>query len=79
MAEKPVRFTRHAVIRTLSLSFTEEDVVKAITQGKRQHEGKLKFKAFFHSKKGLLVATCSDYPDHILVITVGKGGERGDW
>lgn len=79
LAEKPIRFTRHAVMRTLSLGFTEEDVVRAVTRGKRRREGKLKFRAILRSKKGLLVVTCSDYPDHILVITVGKGGGRREW
>jgi len=73
---KPLRFTKHAVMRILSLGFTEEDVAKAIAQSRRRREGKLKFKAAFRTKKGFLVVTCSDYADHILVITVGKGGEK---
>ncbi len=76
MSKKPVRFTRHAVARILSLDFTEDDVLKAINRGERQAEGKSKFKTTLRLKGGLLVATCSDYPDHILVITVGRGGER---
>lgn len=79
MAEKPIRFTKHAVMKTISLGFTEDDVVKAVTQGSRLREGRTKFKAVLRLKKGLMVATCSDYPDHLLVITVGKGGEKKKW
>lgn len=72
--EKPIRFTKHAVMRLISLGLTEDDVVKAIKEGKRVREGKVKFKALQKGKKGRIVATCADYPDHILVITISKGG-----
>jgi len=72
--EKPIRFTRHAVMRLINIGLTEDDVVKAIKEGKRVGEGKIKFKAVQKGKKGRIVATCADYPDHILVITISKGG-----
>lgn len=72
--EKPIRFTKHAVIRLISLGLTENDIVKAIKEGKRAGEGRVKFKAVQKGKKGRMVATCANYPDHILVITVNKGG-----
>lgn len=76
MAEKPVRFTKHAIIRTLSLGFTEDEVVRAIARGERRREGKNKFTATLRLKRGFLFAVCSDYSDHILVITVGRGERK---
>lgn len=61
-------------MRLVNLGLTEDDVVKAIKEGKRVGEGKIKFKAVQRGKKGRIVATCADYPDHILVITISKGG-----
>jgi hypothetical protein len=58
----------------INLGLTEDDVVKAITEGKRVGEGKVKFKSVLKGKKGRIVATCAEYPQHILVITVSKGG-----
>ena len=79
MAGKPLRFTKHAVTRILSLGFTEEDVEKVVAHGKKRREGKAKFKAALRTKKGFLIVTCLDHPDHILIVTIGKGGERRDW
>jgi hypothetical protein len=73
--EKPIRFTKHAVVRLISLGLTEDDVIKSIKDGMMIREGKIKFKAAKKGKKGRIVATCADYPDHILVITVSKGGD----
>lgn len=61
-------------MRLISLGLTEDDVVKAVKEGKKVREGKIKFKAIQKGKKGRIVATCADYPDHILVITISKGG-----
>lgn len=61
-------------MRLINIGLTEDDVVKAIKEGKRVGEGKIKFKAVQKGKKGRIVATCADYPDHILVITISKGG-----
>lgn len=61
-------------MRLVNLGLTEDDVVKAIKEGKRVGEGKIKFKAVQRGKKGRMVATCADYPDHILVVTISKGG-----
>jgi len=73
---KPVLFTRHAVVRIIALDFTEEDVLEAILSGERKREGKIKFKATLRKKRGFLIATCAEYPDHIVVITVSKRGAR---
>ena len=70
--EKPIWFTEHAVKRLLALNLTEEDAVKAITEGKRTAEGKVKFKALIRTKKGFIIVTCAQYPDHIKVITVSR-------
>lgn len=61
-------------MRLINIGLTEDDVVKAIKEGKRVGEGKIKFKAVQKGKKGRIVATCAEYPDHILVITISKGG-----
>jgi len=71
-AEKPIKFTEHAVRRLLDLDLLEEDVVRVIREGKRVQEGRAKLKATLRSKRGLVIAVCAEYPDHIQVITVSK-------
>jgi hypothetical protein len=58
----------------INLGLTEDYVVRVIQEGKRIGEGKTKFKAVQRGKRGRIVATCAEYPDHILVITISKGG-----
>lgn len=76
MPGKPVLFTKHAIARSIALGFTEEHVLDAIFSGERRIEGKVKFKATLRTKRGLLIATCAEYPDHIVVITVSRRAER---
>jgi len=71
-AEKPIKFTAQAVRRLLDLDLLEDDVVRAIREGKYVMEGRAKFKATLRSKRGLVIAICVKYPDHIKVITVSK-------
>jgi hypothetical protein len=70
--EKPILFTEHGVRQTIARGFTEDEAMKAISTGNRKKEGKTKFKATFRTKRGLLIATCAEYPDHILVVTVSR-------
>ncbi len=69
---KPIFFSRHAIDRILDLRITKEDIIKAITEGEIKREGKIKFKAIKRTKKGLIIALCAGYCDHIRVITVMK-------
>ena len=69
---KPIYFTRHALDRLLSIQLTEDDVIKTIHEGEIKREGKTKFRAVKKSKKGLIIAICTEYMDHIKIITLMK-------
>jgi len=76
VSEKPILFTKHAVMRLIAQNLTEDLAVKAVKEGKRTREGKNKYKAALRTKHGLIVAIYVDYSDHIRIITVTKGGRE---
>lgn len=69
---KPIYFSRHALDRMLSSHITEDIVIKTIQEGEIKREGKSKFRAVKRSKKGLIIAICNEYADHIKIITLMK-------
>ena len=73
MVEKPLRITRHASERMLSLNLTFEDLQKIRAEGKVTKEGRTKLRIAGRFKKGVVVLICEEYPDHIAVKTVVKG------
>jgi len=72
-ARKEIRITKHAVEKMLALDLTD-DIKKTIELGKEVREGRSKMRYIFKGKRGTLVVICHEYPDHIAVKTVVKGG-----
>ena len=76
MRVKPIVYTEHAV-RILTGLNLSRSVADDIMTGERIREGKVKFKARRRTKRGIIVVTAAEYPDHIKVITVDVvGGGR---
>ncbi len=73
MAQKPLRITRHASERMLSLKLTLLDLEKIQAEGKVTREGKSKVRIVRRIKKGIVILICEQYADHIVVKTVMKG------
>jgi len=73
-ARKEIRITKHAVEKMLALDLTFDDIKKTIELGKEVREGRSKMRYIFKGKRGTLVVICHEYPDHIAVKTVVKGG-----
>jgi len=62
----------------LALDLTFDDIEKTIELGKEIREGRSKMRYVFKGKRGILVVICHEYPDHIAVKTVVKGGIRSN-
>lgn len=76
MRVKPIVYTEHAV-RILTELNLSRSVADDIMTGERIGEGKVKFKARRRTKRGIIVVTAAEYPDHIKVITIDVvGGGR---
>lgn len=73
MVGKPLRLTRHAMDRMLSINLILEDLRKIHATGRTTREGKRKFKIAGRTKKGVVALICEEYQDRIVVITVTKG------
>ena len=72
MGKRELLVSRHAAERILSLGLNIDDIEKVINEGERIPEGKTKTRYRLKTKKGLLIAICSEYPGQTLVITVTK-------
>ena len=71
--KKPIRLTKHASDRAIKYDLDSEAIKRIIEEGRKQEEGKDKVKYVFRSKRGVLVAICSESPEQIVVITFTKG------
>jgi hypothetical protein len=91
-ADKPIRFTEHALARMRARGASEEDVIGAIRRGEREpaRRGRVQFrlsrpygKVWGGSTYALqqIVAIAAEEPDCLVVVTVPtfyfqEGGER---
>ena len=73
MQKKPIRLTKHASDRAIKHDLDSETIKHIIYEGERQQDGKTKVKYVLRSKRGVLVAVCSEYADQIIIITIMKG------
>lgn len=73
MVGKPLRITRHASERMLSLNLTLHDLEKIQAHGEVRREEKTKLRIVGRIKKGVVVLICEEHPDHNVVKTVAKG------
>jgi uncharacterized protein YheU (UPF0270 family) len=62
--------------RYAALNLTPEIIREVIRSGKKTRLAKEKASATMHTKKGTIVVIFAEYPDHIAVITITKGGRR---
>jgi len=72
-------YTEHAVRILTGLNLSRSVTDDIIMTGDGVRAGKVKFKARRRTKRGIIVVTAAEYPDHIKVITidvVGGGRER---
>lgn len=73
MQNRPIRLTKHASDRAIKYDLDSGAIKRVIEEGERQPEGKTKVRYVLRSKRGVLVAVCSEYNDQIIVITIMKG------
>jgi len=77
MRVKLIVYTEHAVRILTELNLSRSVADDIIMTGERIREGKVKFKARRRTKRGIIVVTAAEYPDHIEVITIDVvGGGR---
>jgi hypothetical protein len=70
---KPIRLTKHASDRAIKYDLDSQAIRRIVEEGEKQEEGKTKVRFVLQTKRGVLVAVCSEESNQITIITITKG------
>ena len=71
---KKIGYTKHALQRIMDHDLTLNEVEVTILEGEKLVEGKTKTRYTRRTRRGVIVAICSEDPESVTVITVTLGG-----